>query len=633
MTAVHVTTPEIRLHCGPTGLNEAVLSLDFLHLSYGSRDTPAEGTGMNKSLLATGGADKEIKLWRVGKDAMSNNMALEFVFSLSGHERSINCVRFSPDGAYLASASDDTSIILWTKPKTAGDDWRWDQISSLSDVNRIILSLGHKGDVTDLSWSPDSSFLCSSSVDNRCVIWNVEKGDVAERRKDHTQYVQGVAWDPLNEYIVTEGNDRTCRVYSLSGFGVANRPSGKKQGRKFACIQTIKTRDFSSNRCETDSNASENKDSSKSEDAEVNAAVEEPKPAAAPKKQRMFLDDTCPAFARRPAWTPDGSYLLAPTGIFRASKSACPVNTVYAFSRGNFSQPTLHLPGQEKASLGVSCSPLLYALRGQEDQIDNLHNLFQMKYRSVFAVITLDAVIIYDTQVTSHISVDTFDGCQQTHPICTIKGLHYADLTDAAWTADGQTLSVSSTDGYISLIQFEDGFFGASIPPKGEFYGRHVALLTYAADACVDLGSLNDEKMRRMFATPTKMRKKARNHAQTQVLPKEQTPTKTSIAKEELKRSLDSSHNSDESITAKPVNLLQVKKKRKVSLTSTPHLPIPATTYSDSICTSATCTSPPSTAQAVNTSSSDTTVVDPPISSELLSSDIKLTRKKSVDSC
>eukprot|EP00644_Phytophthora_capsici_P013338 jgi/Phyca11/8530/fgenesh1_pm.PHYCAscaffold_29_\ len=450
--AVRVATPEIRLHCGPTGLNEAVLSLDFL------RANP-ESSATIKPVLATGGADKEIKLWCVGEsddpEAQTNgNVSLDFIFSLSGHDRSVNCVRFSPNGSYLASASDDTSIILWTKPKTAGDDWRWDQISSLSDVGRTILSLGHKGDITDLSWSPDSAFLVSSSVDNRCVIWDVEKGDVAERRKDHTQYVQGVAWDPLNEFIVTEGNDRTCRVYSLSGFGAATRPNGKKQARKFMCIQTLKTREFPSDAKSAETETKESKESTKKAEAEVTAGDTTTKAPAAP-KHRMFLDDTCPAFARRPAWTPDGNYFLAPTGTFRSSEAAAPVNTVYAFSRGNFSQPTLHLPGQEKASLAVRCSPLLYELRRKDDQDESFQvpNLFKTKYRSVFAVITLDAVVVYDTQ--------------QSHPICTVKGLHYADLTDATWTADGQTLSISSTDGYISFIQFEDGFFGKSVAHKG----------------------------------------------------------------------------------------------------------------------------------------------------------------------
>ncbi|CAI5744684.1 unnamed protein product [Peronospora destructor] len=517
-TTIRVATPEIRLHCGPTGLNEAVLSLDFLHPNVDVDQANYYGQ------TAAGHGRR-----RQGDQVVARG--------LSGHDRSVNCVRFSPDGAYLASASDDTSIILWTKPKTAGDGWRWDQISSLSDVGRTILSLGHKGDITDLSWSPDSSFLCSSSVDNRCVIWDVNKGDVAEQRKDHTQYVQGVAWDPLNEFIVTEGNDRTCRVYSLNGFGAATSPNGKKLGRKFMCIQTLKTRELpAAQSCPVSAatKEKEGKDSGKKADIEANALVEDSVPKATPaSKHRMFLDDTCPAFARRPAWTPDGSYFLAPTGTFRASESASPVNTVYAFSRGNLSQPTLHLPGQEKASLGVRCSPLLYQLRRRDDQSvsSSPPNLFKTEYRSVFAVITLDAVVIYDTQ--------------QAHPICTIKGLHYADLTDATWTADGQTLSISSTDGYISFIQFEDGFFGASVPRK-------------------DQVALNEDKMRRMFATPKKMRNKARSQVENQTTLKDQIPATASMAKPKQQQPSDPIKRAfKESTTTTPVNLLQARKKRK----------------------------------------------------------------------
>jgi chromatin assembly factor 1 subunit B len=517
MAAVRVATPEIRWHCGPTGLNEAVLSLDFL---------PAGGAGgqdddekqRQVAVLATGGADKEIKLWRVsgavtddrreavkaadkgeqGEGSETADMeegkgdkgvrGLEFVFSLSGHDRSVNCVRFSPNGAFLASASDDTSIILWSKPKSADASWRWDAISSLSDVARTILACGHKGDITDLAWSPDSAFLCSTSVDNRCVIWNVDKGDVVERRKDHTQYVQGVAWDPLNEFLVTEGNDRTCRVYALG-----SSATGKKQTRKLSCVQTLKTREFPPSGGAAVSSAAKTSNGSASTDKEAEGTATQPPPP--PAKHRMFLDDTCPAFARRPAWTPDGNYLLAPTGTFRAtastSKSAA-VHTVYAFARGDLSRPTLHLPGHDKASLAVRCSPFLYELRhdGQPENGDSkggvenssesaanpVVNFFQTPYRSVFAVVTLNAVVLYDTQVRffdwpgyrSPLTFLRYAAQQQVHPICTLKDLHYADLTDASWSADGQMLSVSSMDGYLSFIQFAPGFFGARVSPQSK---------------------------------------------------------------------------------------------------------------------------------------------------------------------
>jgi chromatin assembly factor 1 subunit B len=33
---------------------------------------------------------------------------------------------------------------------------------------------------------------------------------------EHSHYVQGVAWDPLNEYIATQSSDRSMHIYRIS---------------------------------------------------------------------------------------------------------------------------------------------------------------------------------------------------------------------------------------------------------------------------------------------------------------------------------------------------------------------------------------------------------------------------------
>ncbi len=63
-----------------------------------------------------------------------------------------------------------------------------------------------------------------------------------------------------------------------------------------------------------------------------------------------------------------------------------------------------------------------------------------LPYRMVYAVATQDSVWIYDTQ--------------QTGPICCFSNMHYASFTDLSWSPDGQTLMMSSTDGYCSVVVF-----------------------------------------------------------------------------------------------------------------------------------------------------------------------------------
>lgn len=51
----------------------------------------------------------------------------------------------------------------------------------------------------------------------------------------HLHYVQGVAWDPLGQYIASLSSDRTCKIY-------ANKPQGKSKNTEkmnFVCQHTL----------------------------------------------------------------------------------------------------------------------------------------------------------------------------------------------------------------------------------------------------------------------------------------------------------------------------------------------------------------------------------------------------------
>jgi chromatin assembly factor 1 subunit B len=60
-------------------------------------------------------------------------------------------------------------------------------------------------------------------------------------------------------------------------------------------------------------------------------------------------------------------------------------------------------------------------------------------------------VLVYDTY--------------QSKPLAVVRGLHYANLADATWSADGMHLVVCSTDGYISIVSFAPGELGQVYTP------------------------------------------------------------------------------------------------------------------------------------------------------------------------
>ncbi|PLW37614.1 hypothetical protein PCANC_05687 [Puccinia coronata f. sp. avenae] len=169
--------------------------------------------------------------------------------------------------------------------------------------------------------------------------------------------------------------------------------------------------------------------------------------------------------------------------------------TVFIYGRGAISassgksqacQPLARLPGHKSSSVAIRFSPVMYRLKALKSaggakksgqllppiQVELAHGspmqevdlnqapsdrprhhrhasksddqtagTFDLPYRMIYAVATHDTVYVYDTQ--------------QSSPICLFSNLHFSSFTDLSWTSDGETLVLSSSDGYCSLVIFE----------------------------------------------------------------------------------------------------------------------------------------------------------------------------------
>jgi chromatin assembly factor 1 subunit B len=139
---------------------------------------------------------------------------------------------------------------------------------------------------------------------------------------------------------------------------------------------------------------------------------------------KIFHDDTLSSFFRRLQFSPDGSLLAVPCGLYPdttskvSSKETEMLNTVYFYSRGGLSsEPLFHLPGHKKPAIAVRFNPVRFKYRS--DEAHQGTNRLSLPYRLLVAVATQDTVVIYDT-------------CQ-TMPFAVLGNLHYGQLTDIAW--------------------------------------------------------------------------------------------------------------------------------------------------------------------------------------------------------
>uniref|UniRef100_A0A3B4A585 Chromatin assembly factor 1 subunit B n=1 Tax=Periophthalmus magnuspinnatus TaxID=409849 RepID=A0A3B4A585_9GOBI len=398
-----VVTCEIAWHN-----KEPVYSLDFQHSSDGRTHR-----------LATAGVDTTVRLWRVdlGPDGKA---VVDFLSNLSRHTKAVNVVRFSPTGEFLASGGDDAAIFLWklndSKEPEHTPVFQDDEEAQLNKESWSVMKTlrGHIEDVYDICWARDGNLMVSGSVDNTAIMWDINKGQKLCILNDHKSYVQGVAWDPLGQYVATLSCDRVMRVYSTH------------TKKKAFCISKLSSG---------------------------------PVPEGDAKPFRMFHDDSMRSFFRRLSFSPDGSFLFAPAGCVESGESI--INTTYVFSRKGLKRPVAHLPCPSKATLAVRCCPVYFELRtkkAEDGSVETLPNVFQLPYRIIFAVASEDSIFLYDTQ--------------QTHPFGLVSNIHYHTLSDLTWSRDGSFLAVSSTDGYCSFLSFSPGELGTPLkePPLLELF-------------------------------------------------------------------------------------------------------------------------------------------------------------------
>lgn len=88
--------------------------------------------------------DHKVKIWNfelVVKDGPEG--AVKLFAAMEGHGGPVNCVRFSPDGRFLATASDDHMVLLWELRATAAVPVFGSEDTNVENWTRSLTLSGH----------------------------------------------------------------------------------------------------------------------------------------------------------------------------------------------------------------------------------------------------------------------------------------------------------------------------------------------------------------------------------------------------------------------------------------------------------------------------------------------------------
>ena len=190
-------------------------------LSLSEHTSPVEFLAFSsdgKKLASASGwdEDKAVRLWnaRTGK----------LLRTLTGHERGLHSLVFSPNGNTLVGGARDGTIRVWNpntgKTQRTLEDWS-DSLAYSPDGKKIAISqgghllllnantgvlqqtlLGHTNGSRPLVFSSDSNTLVSSSWDGTIRFWNVGTGSNKLTIEGHFNF-RGIALSPNGKTVAT----------------------------------------------------------------------------------------------------------------------------------------------------------------------------------------------------------------------------------------------------------------------------------------------------------------------------------------------------------------------------------------------------------------------------------------------
>ena len=145
------------------------------------------------SLLASGGDDRTIRIWRVDTGAE--------VSQLTGASDAVFSVAFSPGGKVLASGSADDTVRLW-------------DISRHRQLGQPMI--GHHGYVWSVAFNKDGSILASASEDGTIRFWDVaSRTAIGLPMTSDSQRIRSVTFSPTAEALISGGADGAVRMWPV----------------------------------------------------------------------------------------------------------------------------------------------------------------------------------------------------------------------------------------------------------------------------------------------------------------------------------------------------------------------------------------------------------------------------------
>ncbi|KAL4364490.1 hypothetical protein HN51_023900 [Arachis hypogaea] len=123
---------------------------------------------------------------------------------LEAHDDEVWFVQFSHNGKYLASASNDRSAIIW-------------EVGMNGELSVKHKLSGHQKSVSSVSWSPNDQELLTCGVEETIRRWDVSTGKCIQIYEKAGIGLVSCTWFPSGKYILSGLSDKSICMWELDG--------------------------------------------------------------------------------------------------------------------------------------------------------------------------------------------------------------------------------------------------------------------------------------------------------------------------------------------------------------------------------------------------------------------------------
>lgn len=236
VTAVAFAPDGLRLASGSS--DETVVIWDtssgaaLVRLGISAGEVTAVAFSPTGSLLATFSQyDDEVRLWDAGSDDLRPLAGLRL--TVDSDRPRLRCLAFSPNGSFLAAGSGEAILSSLDSINVV---FVWD-----IDQGEVVAGFeGHERAVRGLAWLPDGATLASCSEDWTLRFWSIPENCQSFIVRGHDGPVNTVTVSPDGRFAITASLDGTARIWDLdlASDARASRGAPRRTREVYGCAES-----------------------------------------------------------------------------------------------------------------------------------------------------------------------------------------------------------------------------------------------------------------------------------------------------------------------------------------------------------------------------------------------------------